>query len=420
MRRAELVAAGDLAAEGAGGLAGHVREWHEGISQRVFESLELAGRAYPPLGAMSSSIRAAHDAIAAAAYAAAARAGSSVVRAAARAAAARHPDDAPALDESPAGRLALGALSGVLGDRLELERSALAVPMSVRRRGLPVALERSALAAAFPGATPRLAVFAHGLCETEDAWLMYARRFPPYGKRLRDELGFTPVYVRYNTGRHISDNGRELARLLDRLLDEWPVEVAEIALIGHSMGGLVARSACHYGAGREAIARVRHVFSLGTPHRGAQLERLAHAAGAAMCRLPETRPVASALRVRSAGIKDLYHGYLVDEDWEDYDPQAFLVHEARRIPFLQTADHYFVAATVTRDPEAPLGRAVGDLLVSRASAWAQRPFERVRFPVDHYAHVGHANHFELLGHPAVADQLVRWLAPRPARALLPA
>jgi hypothetical protein len=417
MRDAELLAAGELAGEGVGGLAGHVRELHGGIAGRAFSALGLAGRAFPPVGAVSSSVRAAHDALAGAAYGAAARAGSAAVRAGARAVAVRQPPDAPSLDASPRGRLALGALSGALGDRLELRRSALAVPMSVRHRGLPVELETDALALAFPQATPRLAVFLHGLCETEDAWLLNARRHPPYGVQLQQRLGFTPVYLRYNTGRHISQNGRELAQLLDRLAAAWPVEVAEIALIGHSMGGLVARSACHYGVGREAIARVRDVVSLGSPHHGAQLERAAHATAAALCRLPETRPIASALRVRSAGIKDLYHGYLVDEDWQDYDPQAFLVEEARRIPFLKTADHYFVAATVTRDPQAPLGRMLGDLLVSRASAWAQRPFERVRFPIDHYVHVGAANHFALLGHPAVADQLVRWLGERHALAL---
>jgi triacylglycerol esterase/lipase EstA (alpha/beta hydrolase family) len=62
--------------------------------------------------------------------------------------------------------------------------------------------------------------------------------------------GFTPVYLRYNTGLHISHNGQTLAELLNRLHVLWPAAaeepLKETVLVGHSMGGLVAR-ACHYG-----------------------------------------------------------------------------------------------------------------------------------------------------------------------------
>jgi hypothetical protein len=154
------------------------------------------------------------------------------------------------------------------------------------------------------------------------------------------------------------------------------------------------------------------------PHHGAPLEQAAHAASHALGRLPETRALANALNDRSAGIKDLGRGYLTDECWGGQDPQAFLRHAAREIPFLETADHYFISASLTRDHDHRFGRHVGDLLVLHASAWgSQRPGERVRFPVDHYRHYGGATHFDLLNHPAIGDQLVRWLSPR---ALLPA
>jgi len=65
---------------------------------------------------------------------------------------------------------------------------------------------------------------------------------------LRDDLGYSPVFLRYNTGLHVSVNGRTLAEILELLQDQWPVPITELVLIGHSMGGLVARSACHYGA----------------------------------------------------------------------------------------------------------------------------------------------------------------------------
>ncbi len=407
MRSQELVATGDVAAEGLSGLMRHIHDMHGGIAERVFWAVGLGVPAARP-------IRAAHDALADAVYGGVATAGANAVRSGARAIERVRAQEGPPVDASLRGRLAVGALNGAFGDALHRRGNALALPMAVRVDGEIVPPERSSLAAAFPTASPRLAVFLHGLCETEDAWRLYAQRNRPYGDRLRETLGVTPVYVRYNTGRHISENGRELTALLAALEREWPVEVSEIALIGHSMGGLVARSATHYGAGSDAVAKVRHVVSLGSPHHGARLERLAHAAGAAAGRLPETRALANALRSRSVGIRDLYHGYLVDEDWQDYDPEAFLVAAGREIPFLATATHLFVAATVTRDPEAPLGRAFGDLLVSRPSAWAQRKHERVRFPLDNYRHVGGATHLDLLNHPAVGEQLVKWLVPRPA------
>ena len=169
--------------------------------------------------------------------------------------------------------------------------------MAVRAGGRDVARDAGSLRRAFPDATPRLAVFIHGLCETEDAWRLGAARHVPYGDRLRTELGYTPVYVRYNSGRHISHNGRALAALLEELATEWPVEVAEVALIGHSMGGLVARGACHYAglAGTGLVARA------GPPRVHARHAAQGRAAGAGrQRRLPRRRADPGAQAVRHA------------------------------------------------------------------------------------------------------------------------
>jgi pimeloyl-ACP methyl ester carboxylesterase len=384
----EYTAVGELAGDGFSVAVARIHETHEGIAERVFGSI----------GTVSAPVRLTHDAIAALAYGATATIGGSLLRLAGRAASMAAGPDATSIERTAAGRVALGALSGAFGDTLARRGNALAVPMAARPRG---------------AAAPRIALFLHGLCETDDAWFLGADRSRPYGPRLRDELGYTPVYVRYNSGLHISDNGRRLSALIDELVREWPVEVSEIALIGHSMGGLVARSACHYGAGSEWTSKVRQIVSLGAPYHGAPLERAAHAAAHALGRLPETRALANALNARSVGIKDLHQGYLTDECWEGQDPQAFLRHAAREIAFLPTAHHYFVSATLTRAHDHPFGRHVGDLLVLHTSAWGSQPQgERMRFPVDQYRHVGGATHFDLLNHPAVGDQLIRWLTPR--------
>ena len=400
MRREELNALGDLAGVAASSLADQVRDTHTGIAGRVF------GR----LGPSAAPVRVIHDRVSASAYWGAAAFTGAVVRGGTRAAGLTRPGDAPSIRDGVPGRLVVGALNGAWGDSLVQRDSALATEMTLRLRGRDLPLNPGGLAAAVPSPTGRLVVFVHGLCETDDAWRLGAARHPPYGDRLQSELGYTPLYLRYNSGLHISDNGRRMAELLDRLVTAWPVAVDEVALIGHSMGGLVARSACHYGRADGWKSRVAHVFTLGVPHRGAPLEQAANVACSALSLLPETRGFATPLRARSAGIKDLRYGYLLDEDWDGHDPDAFLRNTGREVPFLDTANHYFVCATVSDDPDAPLSRIVGDLLVLRASAWSHdRPCERTRFPVDHYHHVGGATHFDLLNHPAIYAQLKRWL-----------
>ena len=285
----------------------------------------------------------------------------------------------------------LGVLNGLRGDVLEREGSELAQPMTVRARG----------AIAEPAAAPRIAVFVHGLFQTEFAW--HYGGGPTYGERLAAEHGLAAVHVRYNSGRHVSENGRSLADLLAG----WPVGLEEVVLVGHSMGGLVARSACNQAAerGDDWARRVTHVVSLGSPHTGAPLESAVHYAAAALGALPETRPFSSLLRRRSAGIRDLRSGSLVDEDWRGRDPEALRAAACREVPLLDGATHCFVAATVTRSARHPVARLVGDWLVLESSA-THRAHRTL--------HVGGAHHLALLNHPDVYAQLSRWLAPRPA------
>jgi pimeloyl-ACP methyl ester carboxylesterase len=383
VRKAEITALGELAGDllAAGGTV--VSDMHDGIAGRPFGALGDAARPAQIL----------HDGVASGVYSAVRLGLRAAAIAGARAAALRAADDAP-LAATPRGSLALGALNGFLGDRLAARGSELALPMTIRRD--PDDAPR-----------PRVAVFVHGLCETDDAWRL-AR--PSYGDRLRDELGLTPLWVRYNSGLHISDNGRRLAELLDELERDWPQPLEEVTLVGHSMGGLVARSACHYAAldGLPWSGSVRHVFCLGSPHLGADLEKGANVLSWALGRLPETRAFAGVLNARSAGIKDLRHGSCVDEDWRDRDPDELLRDHCGDVPFPPGAAHYFVAASVR---DGPLGTLLGDLLVRvpRASGRGGRG-RRVEFEAGNGAELGGLNHFDLLGHPAVYEQLRDWIS----------
>jgi pimeloyl-ACP methyl ester carboxylesterase len=372
---------------------------------------DIAGRAFGrvPLG---PPIKFVHDTIASGVVGALGGAASAAGRGA-QTLVERRPRPERPLSATLPGGMGLAFLNGLVGDRLEREDSPLQQPMAVRIGGLPVPPRRRAIAEAFPQATPRLVVFVHGLMGEEHGWLLGRRQGrEDYGTRLARDLGCTPVYIRYNTGRHISENGRSLADLLEALVDAWPVEVEEIALIGHSMGGLVSRSACYCAALEDArwVRDVRHVISLGSPHLGAPLEQAVHVASHALGKLPETRMMSTFLRRRSSGIRDLRQGSLVDEDWRDRDPEALRAAACQEVPLLDGATHCFVSATVTRSPRHPLGRVVGDTLVLVPSATGRSRTRVLGFEDEYGLHVGATNHIALLNHPAVYEKLQAWLA----------
>ena len=402
MQAGEVRAIGAVAGDGLARTGRVVGDVHRAVAGRTFEAI----------GLIALPVRLMHDAISGAVYGSLRFTMRAVPRAIAAPFWAAVPPSARPLGDAPPGNIALGALNGAFGDSLARRHRDLSLELTIRREGRDVVTDSPGLAAAFPDATPKLAVFLHGLCETDLAWRLGGR---PYGSGLREDHGYTPLYVRYNTGLHVSDNGRRLSEVLSHLVAGWPVEVEQIALIGHSMGGLVARSACHYGHAESSAWTpcVRHVFCLGAPHLGAPLERMANAAGWGLGRLPETRPFGDLLNSRSAGIKDLRYGSCVEEDWCDCDPDEYLRDRCNEVPFLDCATYCFVGATLARDPDSLLGRLVGDLLVQYPSASGQGKSRRIPFELDNGCHVGSAHHLQLLNHPAVYEQLSLWLSRPP-------
>jgi hypothetical protein len=407
MRADEIRATGRLAGHGLRASTDRIAELHSGIADRAFDAV----------GPAAAPVKLLHDAIAGLAYFGV-RTGLDLGARAAGSIAAQYADGR-ALDADRAGRIALAVLNGAHGDVVATRAPGLAVPMTVRVDELAVPLETAALAEAFPEVTARLAVFVHGLTETEGAWCYRPERGEPYGSRLRADLGLTPVYLRYNTGLHVSDNGRSLADLLGALVEAWPCDVQDVVVIGHSMGGLVARSALHQAGGGTAEARpwthlVRDTVTLGTPHLGAPLERGAHRLTHALARLPETRPLSRLLAARSVGIKDLRRGTLVEADWRDRDLDAAAPAAHTHVPLSDGARHFVVLATLGRDPASRSAALLGDLLVPPLSASGDTgDDDRLAFPPDHVLRLGGLNHFDLLNHPRVYAQIRRWLEHRP-------
>ena len=266
MRPEEIAALGDLASEAAAGAAKQIHEVHTGI----------AGRVWRRVGPAALPVKIVHDRIARTAPTTpAAELTGAVVRAGAQAASAAQPADAPSMQRSPAGRAVVSALNGAFGDTLERRGNALALTMAFRRGGRDLELTPDALAARLPerqAAARR--VHPRPVRDRRRVEARARRGTSPTATGWRSSSATRPLYLRYNTGRHISENGRELAEQLERLIAPGRPSVDEVVLIGHSMGGLVARSACHYGAGSDCVAKVRHVFTLGTPHQGAPLEQV--------------------------------------------------------------------------------------------------------------------------------------------------
>src|SRR5215813_2179185 len=207
-------------------------------------------------------------------------------------------------DSLPRREAVVAALNGVLGDHLAATGNPLAITMRVRSHGKPVELSGKRLAAAFPRPATKIVVLVHGLCMNDLQWMRPAHC---HGTELARHLGYTPVYVHYNTGRHISTNGRALTGLLEALVAAWPVPLEEVAIVAHSMGGLVSRSAHHYAtlAGHAWPRRLRKLVFLGTPHHGASLERAGHRLHRLVEKTPYAAPLSRLGKIRSAGITDL-------------------------------------------------------------------------------------------------------------------
>ncbi|CAN5216298.1 permease [soil metagenome] len=410
----ELKSLGDLAGRYADeALLSPIQGVHTAVADRVFGAV----------GGSSAVARTVHDSVSSGVYGALKLGGRGIGLAISGAGQiVSGGEERTAVSDSRFGRAAQAAINGLIGDRLEEEESELRIRMALRLPGGDVEVRRNDLNDAFAEPTPRLAIFVHGLCETEEAWWLGIRADPDtdtgaseaprtYGQKLRDDLGFCPLYLRYNTGLHISDNGRRLSWLLEELHREWPVAIDEIALIGHSMGALVSRSACHEAVDerRGWVKDVGHVICLGVPNTGSWLEKVVNAGGWALKSVPESRPFSDFLELRSQGIKDLRFGYVRDEDWLDSDPDERLRNRSRPLAPVSGVRYHFVSGGLTTSERHPVAAAIGDVLVRKASA--SSPIGPDGKPHGDCRHVQGAGHFQLLNHPGVYEHLRGWLAP---------
>ncbi|MEI6599359.1 MAG: alpha/beta hydrolase [Comamonadaceae bacterium] len=314
--------------------------------------------------------------------------------------------------ETPEREAVLAALNGVMGDRLLESKSPLATPMSLRYRGQALDVGKSLT---LPQTTGKVLLLIHGLCMNDLQWQSGPQeQIVDHGAALAAQLGYTPVYLRYNTGLHVSTNARELSRQLEQLLERWPSAVQELTVLAHSMGGLLIRGACQC-AKEEDLRwpeRLKNIVFLGTPHHGAPLERAGNWVDVLLGSTPYSRPFARLAQLRSAGITDLRYGHLLDADWQGRE--RFQRHPDRRQPLQlpEGVSCYAIAATLAAKRGLLADRLTGDGLVPLRSALGQHddPERSLAFAANRQSILYRTNHMDLLSREEVTRQILHWLS----------
>jgi triacylglycerol lipase len=320
--------------------------------------------------------------------------------------------------------LAIAVLNGAVGDHLARSQNGLATEMSFIADGRPLPMTREAIARAHPGARhdapARLAVLVHGLMCTEDIWTHPDGS--DYGSLLARDHGFTPFYVRYNSGLPIAENGVAFDALLTSLVAAYPGPIEEIVPIGYSMGGLVVRSACHIASERREdaaahpwLSLVRRIMYVGTPHLGAPMERVGRVVSKLLRAVddPYTQLAAELADLRSDGVKDLGDADLRHEDRARRQPRIGLRDPRHPVPLLPQLEHYLVAGSLSTDIR--LASLFGDSIVPLASATDGSCVDAATFalPPGHVKIITGASHVKIAHDPAVYEHLRAWCAPAP-------
>ena len=289
------------------------------------------------------------------------------------------------------------AINGICGDYLARTQNPLALDMTLRFQGRPVDIEKPLAlvnGAQVPG---KIVVFVHGLCLNDSHW---ERDGHNHGSRLSEDLGCLSLYLRYNTGLSIAENGRELAGVLERLFSEWISPSTELDIVGHSMGGLVARSACHQAQqlGHDWPRRHKRLVFLGTPHQGTPLDRAGHGLDALLSVSPYLAPFMRLGSARSQGIMDLRHGVVTSSG-------------RTHVPLPRNVCSYTVAALKAADSSTLSKRFVGDGLVPLNSALGRHRDARrsLVIPKERQFISHQTGHLQILSNEKVYRRLSVWL-----------
>ncbi|MEZ5008228.1 MAG: hypothetical protein R2753_08785 [Chitinophagales bacterium] len=306
----------------------------------------------------------------------------------------------------------LGVLNGVIGDYLEKKNNPLAVSMDLYYKKQPLKGDLSTLKNDHAKYNGNACLFLHGSADSEQGWLGTDNY--NYGTNLYESLNILPLYLRYNSGLHISENGKLLAKLLNEYLAKN--DIKNLSVIGHSMGGLIFRSACYYAEINHYnwLEKVDHVFYIGSPHHGAPLEKFGAWTHAFVKKInnPVTDAISKLIDIRSDGIKDLRHGYIIDEEWLEDQKDHFPKNRKINFPLTSNTDHYVIAATLRKNINSVISNWIGDIMVQKDSALGKSDIDghHLDFREENILILGGSSHVKLRHHPKVNNFLLEKLA----------
>lgn len=305
--------------------------------------------------------------------------------------------------------IVLSVLNGVLGDHLATRKNPLAIPMQFRRNGAPLTMDTQSLSDLLRQFDGKIVIMVHGSCMNDLEWNKHGH---DHGAALASDLGYLPIYLHYNTGRHISQNGIEFAHLIEKFTGQFS-HLKKLVIIAHSMGGLVSRSACYYGklANHSWLNHLQKIVFLGTPHLGAPLERVGNWIDILLDISPYSAPFSRLGKIRSAGITDLRYGYILDEDWKGHDRFKSSRKQGSHVPLPEDVQSYTIAATTCKESSKLDDLLVGDGLVPLNSALGQHKDDELTllFPKTHQKIVRNVNHVDLLDQSEVYETIKHWL-----------
>ena len=393
-----------------------IEELHNSISERPYKTLQHI----PLLNVVTAPLERAQHSISSGIYRALRKAGHLVLRNAIQLESKPYlpPAVKAAGTDTVIGAAINSAINGAIGDHLESTDNSLALSMGFYHQNEPVKLQGESLQKQFPKLSGKICILVHGLCVNESAWRSYSQQHwgkpQDFGQLLQEDLGYTPFYVRYNSGRHISHNGRDLDLLIEELIQNYPMDVKDIVIIGHSMGGLIARSANHFTTSSHTQwhTQLSQVICLGSPHLGAPLEQVAHLGTSLLDQISFTQPIAKIIQQRSIGIKDLRYGYVTDEDWAGQDQDSLEGNKRKAAQKLQHVKYSFIGSSLSNDTQHPVAHTLGDILVPVKSSTGDHHAEELRVPYcdERYKLLGGINHIALQNHPLAYDQIKDWLS----------
>jgi pimeloyl-ACP methyl ester carboxylesterase len=305
----------------------------------------------------------------------------------------------------------LSVLNGIIGDYLDKEQNPLALPMQFKHQGKAIPLQSEAIQELYSKPSGKILLMVHGLCMDDLQW---NRNGHNHGELLAEKFNLNPVYLRYNSGLHISQNGQQLSALLEELVQNWSVPIEEITILAHSMGGLVTRSAYNYGTLEQKTwtKHLKKIIFLGTPHQGAPLERVGNHVDRLLEAMPYARPFAKLGKMRSAGITDLRLGILVEEDWVNLDRFENELKQATVLPLPKTVECYAIAASIKNKIADISIKQLGDGLVPIQSALGQHTnaIQSLEFKPANTSISYQTNHLELLSNLTIYQKLQEYLS----------